>query len=232
MTIKLYELRGLDEANLFSPHCWKIRMSLAHKGLNYESIPVNFTDVATLEGGANRTVPVIRDGDTVLHESFAIAKYLEEKYPDRPSLFDGDGGIALTKFIINWSQANIHPAVAKLCLINIHNSLDDENQAFFRTSREKVFGVTLEEFDAKFPKNDEELMRVLVPLGAILKGQKYLGGETPLFADYIVFGALQWLRMCCPYDVLPKEGRIAEWLDSLLDMYDGMGRSAPTARTS
>ncbi|MEL7230464.1 MAG: glutathione S-transferase family protein, partial [Pseudomonadota bacterium] len=32
MTLKLYELCSADADHLFSPHCWKIRMALAHKG--------------------------------------------------------------------------------------------------------------------------------------------------------------------------------------------------------
>ena len=45
MTIDIYELCGADEELLFSPHCWKTRMSLAHKGLDYTVIPTPFTKV-------------------------------------------------------------------------------------------------------------------------------------------------------------------------------------------
>ena len=34
----------------------------------------------------------------------------------------------------------------------------------------------------------------LEPLRATLKKQPFIGGETPLFSDYIVFGPLQWAR--------------------------------------
>ncbi len=40
-------------------------------------------------------VPVIVDGNKDgkwVNDSWAIAKYLEETYPDRPSLFDGPEG--------------------------------------------------------------------------------------------------------------------------------------------
>lgn len=227
MAIKIYELCGADENLLFSPHCWKTRMCLAHKGLSYETVAVPFTKVATTEGGEARRVPVIRDGDEVIEESFEIAKYLEEKYPDTPSLFNGEGGEALTTQIINWSQSQLHPAVVKLCLMDIYNSLAAEDQAFFRTTREKLFGCTLEEFDAKFPKNADGLNAVLVPLEMTLKNQPFIGGDTPLFADYVVFGALQWLRTTNGDTYLPKDNNVARWFDALLDMYDGIGRAAP-----
>jgi len=228
MTIHLYELCGATEDHLFSPHCWKTRMSLAHKGLDFASAPVPFTKVATVEGGENRKVPVLRDGDEVVEESYQIAKYLDRTYPDKPSLFNGQGGEDLTAFVISWATTQIHPAVAKLCVYDIHNALAPEDQAFFRASREKLFGCTLEEFDAKFAKNGEALEAALFPLKNALSRQPYLGGESPVFADYVVFGPLQWLRTTCTQDHLPKEGPVAEWFDRLLDMYDGMARNTKT----
>ncbi|MEE9376234.1 MAG: glutathione S-transferase family protein [Rhizobiaceae bacterium] len=226
MTIKLYELCGADPTSVFSPHCWKTKMSLAHKGLDFESELVSFTQVSSIEGGDKRRVPVIRDGDTVVEESLAIAKYLDATYPDTPSLFNGEGGEALTNMVISWSQTQLHAEAIRLCLMDIYNGLAPVDQAFFRTTREKVFGMTLEEFDAKFPKTPNALNKALVPLELTLKNQKFLGGDTPIFADYVVFGALQWLRLTCTHDVMPKQGSVAAWFDTLLDMYDGMGRKA------
>jgi len=143
MTIQIYELCGDDPKHLFSPHCWKVRMAVAHKGLPWETVPVPFTKVASIEGGESRRIPVIRDGETVVEESYEIAKYLEANYPDKPSLFNGEGGEALTLQIVNWSQVSLHPEVARLCLMDIYNSLAPADQEFFRASREKMFGCTL-----------------------------------------------------------------------------------------
>jgi hypothetical protein len=41
---ELYELAGADENRRFSPYCWRIRMALAHKGLDVECIPWRFTE--------------------------------------------------------------------------------------------------------------------------------------------------------------------------------------------
>ena len=73
MTILLYELVGHDTARPFSPHCWKTVMALAHKGLDSSSVPTRFLEVPGVEGGVSKTVPVIRDGDQVVADSFAIA---------------------------------------------------------------------------------------------------------------------------------------------------------------
>ena len=229
MTIKIYELCGANPEQVFSPHCWKVRMAVAHKGLSWETIPTPFTKVATIEGGDSRRIPVIRDGDTVVEESYEIARYLEATYPDAPSLFNGEGGEALTALTINWSATQVHPEVVKLCLLNIYNSLAPVDQEFFRGSREKMFGCTLEEFDAKHAKNGDGLAKVLLPLELTLKKQKFIGGESPLFADYVVFGALQWLRTSSTEDYLKADSAVANWFGALLDMYDGMGRKGRVA---
>ena len=225
MTIKLYELCGADTNLLFSPHCWKARLALAHKGLDFETVPVPFTKVASTEGKGRR-VPVMRNGDDVIEDSFKIAQYLDEKYPDQPSLI---GDEALTAFIINWCQTQLHPAVVQLSLMKIHNALEPEDQAFFRTTREKLFGITLEEFDGKFPKNADALNKALVPLELTLKNQPFIGGNTPQFADYVAFGALQWLRIFTGDAFLPKDNNTARWFNALLDMYGGDGRKAQLA---
>lgn len=232
MTIQIYELCGADETVLFSPHCWKVRMAIAHKGLDYRTIPTPFTKVATMEGGVSRKIPVIRDGDIVVEESFEIAKYLEETYPDGPSLFNGEGGLALTQMVINWSQTQIHPALVRLCLLDIYSCLAPDDQTFFRETREKLFGCTLEEFEAKFPKNSEALNAALLPLNLTLKKQPFIGGNSPLFADYVVFGGLQWMRVVAGDTLLPTDGPVGEWFSRLLDMYGGMGRKTTIADTA
>ncbi len=91
MAIKLFEL---VEGNACrpSPYCWRSRMALAHKGLETEFIPVGFTEKDTLAFSGQSLVPVLVDGETAITDSWHIACYLDEAYPDRPSLFGGDIG--------------------------------------------------------------------------------------------------------------------------------------------
>ena len=179
---RIYELCGEDEEVLFSPHCWKTRLSIAHKGLDWETVPTPFTAVAATENGDGRKVPVIRDGETVVEESFEIAKYLDKQYPDAPELVGGETGEAMTQMIINWSQTQVHPAVVKISLMEIFNGLAPADKEHFRTTREKMFGKTLEEFQAQFDTGDfSGLNAALLPLELTLRKQPYIGGETPLF---------------------------------------------------
>jgi glutathione S-transferase len=49
-------------------------------------------------------VPVLPDGDQVVSDSSTIATYLEDAYPDRPSLFRGGGGRLVTRFVNAWAD--------------------------------------------------------------------------------------------------------------------------------
>ncbi len=100
MAITMYDLAGVEADRRFSPFCWRAKMALAHKGLAVETVPWRFTEKDKLPQPNAGRVPVIRDGDRVVHDSTAIADYLEERYPDRPSLFG-----ARTAFIVGLTSA-------------------------------------------------------------------------------------------------------------------------------
>lgn len=95
MPIRLYELVGVDDRR-FSPFCWRIRMALAHKQIEVETVPTRFTEIADIPNTPSKRVPVIDDSGFVINDSWAIAKYLDETYPNQPSLFGGQAGLSLS----------------------------------------------------------------------------------------------------------------------------------------
>ena len=229
MTILLYDLVGHDAARPFSPHCWKTKMALAHKGLDAAKVPTRFLEVPKVEGGVSKTVPVIRDGDNIVVDSFAIALYLDEAYPERPTLFGGEGGKAMARFIERWSQLTIHPYIATVALTDLHAMQDEPNAAYFRQDREQRFGKRLEEVVAGRDAGLAAFRAALQPLRSTLTYQPFLGGASPLFADYIVFGALQWGRIASPFRLLDDTDSIAEWFERCLDLHGGIGREVAAA---
>lgn len=229
MTIKLFDLIGADETRPFSPHCWKTMMSLAHKGLPYEREGVPFTEVPKVEGGVSTIVPVIRDGSRVVADSFLIADYLEETYPDRPSLFAGEGGMAAARFVEGWCQTSLHPALGVIALLEIHDCLAPTDRDYFRSSREARMGKMLEQVTEGRAAEIAGFSARLQPLRHMLKSQMWIGGSQPLFADYIVFGALQWARVTSTAQLLEAGDPVTDWFERCLDLYDGLGRSVPAA---
>lgn len=216
---KLYDLAGADPDLRFSPYCWRIKLALAHKGLAAQTIPWRFTEKAEIAFSGSKTVPVLVDGENVVADSEMIAEYLEAAYPDTPSLFAGAAGQALTQFIRRWSEGILHPALANVLVPDIFRLLHPKDQAYFRESREARLGTTLEALAASRDANLAAFQAGLAPVGFTLKGQAFLGGETPLYADHIVFGALQWGRKISPTPLLEPDGIVAQWMTRLLDYY-------------
>jgi glutathione S-transferase len=229
MTIVLYELCAGDQARRFSPHCWKARMALAHKQLVYETRPTPFTRIKEIAGGFSPTVPVVDDGGKLVRDSFDIALYLDETYPDRPTLFGGEGGKATARFVESWALTALHPPLLGMIIGDIHAALAAPDRAYFRESREKRFGKRLEDVQTGREGRVEGFRQALQPLRHLLERQPFIGGQTPLFADYVVFGPLQWVRVISPFRVLAADDAVTAWFDRCLDLYDGLGRTMPAA---
>ena len=229
MTILLYELVGADPARPFSPHCWKTALSLAHKGLPFEGVPTPFSAVPSVEDGFSKTIPVIRDGDKRVADSFDIAVYLDDIYPDRPSLFGGEGGKAAARFVERWSQTTLHPYLGAAVLVDIHDRLAPADQSYFRTSREPRYGKRLEDVVADRDARLAGFRAALEPLRSMLSYQDFIGGAAPLYADYIVAGAFQWVRVMSPFAVLDAGDPVAAWFERCLDLHGGLMRRVSAA---
>lgn len=224
MTITMYDLAGADPDRRFSPFCWRARMALAHKGLTVETVPWRFTEKDKLPSPNVGRVPVIVDGSTVIHDSSAIAEYLERQYPDRPPLFAGDAARGLTRFVQNWADTVLHIGVFPLVLLDIHRHVGPADQVYFRESREVRFGKTLEEI----VKNREERLPAfrasLDPLRRTVESQDFVSGAAPGYADYIVFGAFQWARSISEFELLAPDDPVCAWRGRMLDLHGGLAR--------
>ncbi len=227
MDLKLYDLAAADEAIRFSPYCWRARMAIAHKGLPVETIPWRFTDKAAIAFSGQGAVPVMVDGETCVVDSWEIARHLDAVYVDRPKLFEGPQAEAHAYFIKVWCERILHPGIIKQVMPELFEMLDERDKPYFRESREKRFGMTLEQFSAGAEEALPAFRASLAPLRATFEQQSYLGGAAPAFADYIVFGALQWARVSSRHELLEAGDPIAEWRGRLLEMYDGLAASMP-----
>ena len=228
MAITLYELAGADPDLRFSPYCWRIRFALAHKGLPVETVPWRFTDGAAIAFSGQGKVPVIRDGDTVVSDSWAIAAYLEEQAP-MPTLFGGSGGLAHAAFINAWADAVLVGGIARFIVRDLLDVIDPKDRDYFRSSREARFGGSLEAVQAGREERLDRFRDSLTPVRLVLRRQTWLGGAAPSFADHIVAGTLMWPRCASRFQLLEDNDPVSQWLDRVLDLYGGLGRNATRA---
>ncbi len=225
----MYDLAGADPAVRFSPYCWRAKMALAHKGLTVETIPWRFTEKDSIAFSGQQRVPVLLDGEEVVTDSWNIALYLDRTYSGQPALFASEEARAAGFFIKRWAELQLHPALVRLIVADIVQILDPEDAAYFRQSREAAFGMSLEDYCLSGEENAKALNTCLAPLRSSLKVTGFLGGETPNFADYIVFGAFQWARCSARGEFLQPDDPVALWFTKLSGLFDGLGAKAPRA---
>src|SRR6185437_13529988 len=182
MPIVMHDLAGANPALRFSPYCWRIKYALAHKGLAVQTVPWRFTDKAAIAFSGQERVPVIRDGETVVSDSWAIAEYLEDTYPDRPSLFGGAHGRAHARFVNAWADGLMLGGIARLIVRDLLDVVAPEDRDYFRASREQRFGMTLEDVQQGRETRVADFRASLVPVRLVLGRQLWLGGETASYA--------------------------------------------------
>ena len=229
MARKLYDLAGARDGLRFSPYCWRIKMALKHKGLDWEEIPWRFTEKNVIAFAGSTTVPVLVDGDTVIADSWNIARHLESKYPPAP-LFGGPQAEAHALFIKLWCEQTLNPQILRLIVMDLFARIHPKDKGYFRSSREARFGKPLEAFVVPPEEGLPPFRASLGPARATLEKQPFLGGESPSFADYCLFGVFQWARAMSPIELLEPGDGVHAWRARLLAAFDGFASRLDAAR--
>jgi glutathione S-transferase len=128
MALLLYDLAGAEADRRFSPYCWRTRMALAHKELSVETIPWRFTEKEAIAKSGQPREPVLVDGDRWIADSWTIAAYLEDTYPERPSLFGGAAGRALSRFHSTFADTLVS-SIFRLIALDILRHVHDKDCA-------------------------------------------------------------------------------------------------------
>ena len=204
-------------------------MALAHKGLESISVVegVGFSQKYKLEFSSQELVPVIKDDDMIISDSWDIAVYLEKSYESPTSLFGARNDFNQVKFISSWVDSQLHPLIARCVVRDILNVISPSEHEYFRTSREKRFGKSLEEVVADRENTRTTLKQALYPIRKVLEIGPFLGGDNPSFSDYAIFGAFMWARVTSSFQLLELSDPIYHWRERMLLLYDGLAKNAP-----
>ncbi|KAI9258969.1 hypothetical protein BDA99DRAFT_514645 [Phascolomyces articulosus] len=183
---------------VWSPNTCKTRFTLNYKGIPYKTVWLTFFEVHSeipklTKSGRKPSVPVIVDklnGDKVVQDSWEIAKYLDEAYPDTPRLFNNDFGTQL--FFYNYATKHIVFQVFKLVLPNLLHGCGDMKE-WFITSREAIFGTSLENVRGNPEEQAKILAENLEPIGTVLKEYPYVNGHQASWSDIMLAAYLHLL---------------------------------------
>ena len=206
-----------------------MRMALAHKGLESTSVVegVGFSQKYKLEFSSQELLPVIKDDDMIISDSWDIAVYLEKSYESPTSLFGARNDFNQVKFISSWVDSQLHPLIARCVVRDILNVISPSEHEYFRTSREKRFRKSLEEVVADRENTRTTLKQALYPTRKVLEIAPFLGGDNPNFSDYAIFGAFMWARVTSSFQLLELSDPIYNWRERMLLLYDGLAKNAP-----
>ncbi|MEA3193475.1 MAG: hypothetical protein QOD26_1808 [Betaproteobacteria bacterium] len=224
--ITLWELGGKD-GRRYSLFSWRTRLALRHKRLDFESVPVRMSDKAAIAFSGGKTVPIVKDGETVVRDSWKIAEHLEDHYPQAPTLFGSDIGRGVTHALNVWVDRAVVLPMLALIVADIHERVDAADEHYFRESMEKVLKMTLEEARNGRVEAMSRLNRTLEPMQALLKRQPWIAGAQPAYADYILFSVFQWARVMSPQQIV--EMPLQDWFERVLDLHGGFARDMPVA---
>jgi len=224
MSLTLFELRARD-GRRYSQFSWRSTMALAHKGLKAEHNAVRVSDKAAIAFSSQDKVPILVDGKEVIADSWRIAEHLESRYPDAPSLFGGETGHALARFINAWVDRTLIGRLVPLIAADVVPMLDEADAAHLRSQFERFFGKPLEDLAATRDKDVVAFRKLLDPARAVMRAQPFLSGANPAYADYILFSLFQWARIVSAFEVLEPKDALAGWRERMLDLFSGLART-------
>ncbi|KZS96341.1 hypothetical protein SISNIDRAFT_438083 [Sistotremastrum niveocremeum HHB9708] len=221
--ITLYDIPAAKPNYPWSPNTWRTRFALNFKGLPYTTVWVEYPDIEPTmkkigakptaknpDGSDQYTVPVIVDPNhpvdgspVVISDSDDIATYLDEKYPELPTLFPAGTKALQTIYAQNFMEKVFYPPVMIL-LGEALPVFNPPSQKYFRETREKAFGKKMEELSPRGPGRDEPLKKAkegLEGISAALEKSgvtetSWLTGNKPVYADFATAAALIAIKRC------------------------------------
>jgi glutathione S-transferase len=182
----------------WSTNCERVALALAHKEIEVESVLIEYSDRSPVERVSGQPlVPVIVDGEQVIHDSTRILRHLEEHHPE-PRLFpERDPRRAELDLFLAWFDE-----VWKRAPNAIEEELEGERPD--RAVIERGSGLMASRLDL---------------FERLLADREYLIGDELSAADCIAFPFLKYARIRDPRDTEP--------FHMILDQHQDLGENHP-----
>ena len=222
--ITLYDLQVASGATI-SPFVWATKYALAHKGFEVEIVPGGFTGIPERTGGKSERLPAIVDDGQWILDSWLIAEYLDEKYPDRPTLI-GDPSVKVCGQMLEqwlWATA-IGPWMT--CYLKSYRDRSLEcDHAYVTETRERMFGgQKLEDIIIGREDRLPQIPPKLELMRGTLREHQWFGGGSPNYVDYRMLAVFLFLSTVADIPALPDDDPLRDWIDRGFDLYGGLGR--------
>ncbi|KAL0064204.1 hypothetical protein AAF712_008926 [Marasmius tenuissimus] len=214
--ITLYDIgpTNMPKTMGMSPFVRSIRFTLNFKNIPYTVIEISMAEVEStaksiganptmnfVNGSPKYTVPMIHDSKTgkVLSDSFRIAEYLDEAYPDTPRVIP-PGTRMLQSSFCKFFLTNFIPLVPMVLPVTTANFLPPEVVA----SMKAAFGESAVKVTLNAEEQAEAWKKVMQGFRLMAEGYEdrtlgdspfVMGGTNPTFADIFMTGYLWWIKL-------------------------------------
>lgn len=193
-----------------SHYCEKVRLILDYKGLAYRKVEVTpgIGQIDLMRMSGHRQVPVIKDGNEVIADSTAIAKYLDRQYPDRPIIPADPKLKGLCLMLEEWAD-EVLGLNARKAMLGAFSQSPAFRSAVLPTSTPPVLKNLVEAFPSEvlgvlslgvglgpdaLKTANETLRQELEGLCFTLLEQPYLVSDHPTLADFAVAGLSMYIK--------------------------------------
>jgi hypothetical protein len=124
----------------------------------------------------------------------------------------------MARFFDSWFGTQVLPRMFRSCVLEFFESVRPGEQAYFRKTRERLFGQSLEAVAADAQLNIAEMREALVPMRIALSRMPYLGGKTPNYADHIAWAAFVGFAPIVKKPLLARDDTLHAWLASGVEL--------------
>lgn len=207
-----------------SHYCEKVRLILDYKGLEYRKIEVTpgvgQFDLYQLSGQSQ--VPVLKDGNQVIADSSAIARYLDQYYPNQPTIPAESRQQGLCLLLEEWADTILGINSRKIAFDTLSKNPGARSAALPRETPDvlkrlltaippevlEVLGTGVGAGPDSVRAAKSAIGRALEALHLILLDRPYLVGDQPCRADFAVAGLSLYLKVPeGPYLDIPADLR-------------------------
>ena len=223
----LYDLAGADPALRFSPFCWRIRMALAHKGLDGRDHPLALhregphrlrRPGAGAGAGGWGPDPARQLG----HRRIPRGRLSAPSQPVRRAAT----AQAVTRFVNGWTDASCIPGSPGWWCGTSWTAWRRRMPAISAKAGRSASAPRWRSSSPTREANLPAFRRELQPLRLALRGQPFLSGEAPAYADYIVFGAFSGPARSAPSGCWRPDDPVHAWRGRMLGLFDGLAAGA------
>ena len=211
--IILYDLSGKDNIR-FSPPCWNVKLCLIHNNIDFDTIPIRFTEKEKISFSNQTLLPIIKYNEEIISDSWNIFVWLNDKIKEI-KLIPNEQTRVFSQFLYFWTSKSLLPLIFKLIANDIPKILDEEDRQYFIKTREDRLKKPLESLLSDKEKSRKQLFQSLITFEKILANYRFFNGNNLGLPDFIFFGNFMWAEKCSSENIFENLPNIHKWYSKI-----------------